>query len=313
MKPLSRLIASVKDLEVQYDEGFALRCDDLRLEGNVFAILGHNGAGKSTFIKSTLGLLQPRRGTLRFEHHDGESITELRPERHMAFCPENGAVFADISVESYLKLWCRIKHRDGAFYRKGGSHFIEKLQIGPLMSKLGRELSKGQRRRVQTAIGFLIQPKLFLFDEPFDGLDVQRSSELAELMACEAAGMSIFLSSHRMDVVERLADSVLVLREGRIIAAGPTVEVAKKLGGTTRRLSGMVDIELALTYVRSALPDCVVNRSGSELSVTGEGDIEGQLYKLGLMEGVRATQQHPTLTDAMSYHLRQVRSVVTSD
>ena len=212
-----------------YDGIAALDIPRLELRGNVIALIGHNGAGKSTFIKGLLGLLPALEGS--FEVCDRVSGCPLVPEDDMAFCPETGAVFSDISVKDYVRLWCRMKQGDGNYYKKAGAEYVELMQLEPLMSKLGRELSKGQRRRVQTAVGFLSRPKLFLFDEPFDGLGVQKTSELADIIRAHSKKMSFVISSHRMDVVERLADQVLVLKDGRLEAAGGVSDVCRKLSG----------------------------------------------------------------------------------
>jgi ABC-type multidrug transport system ATPase subunit len=219
---------SADGLSVRYTDLVALDIGSLEVSGGVIALLGHNGAGKSTLIKTLLGLLDPHRGAISVIGHGG---APLRPELDMAFCPENGAVFADISVERYLQLWCRIKHHDGQFYRKGGSRYVERLSIGELLSKKGRSLSKGQRRRVQTALGFMSEPKLFLFDEPFDGLDVQRTNDLMEIVEEERMHRSFLISSHRMDVMERLSDVCLVLERGRVACAGSVSETRVKLAG----------------------------------------------------------------------------------
>src|SRR5690242_13304508 len=139
----------IRGLSVAYDGHVALESESADIRGNIIAVLGHNGAGKSTLIKSILNLLPLTSGTIRLRYVDDRGVTPLVPEEHMAFCPETGSVFADIPVESYLKLWCRIKHGDAKYYRRGGSHYMELLSLEPLLPKLGRELSKGQRRRVQ--------------------------------------------------------------------------------------------------------------------------------------------------------------------
>lgn len=215
-------------LEVHYRTLQALDIADLRVKGRVVALVGHNGAGKSTLIKTMLGLLSPHRGAIAVSDDTGQKLV---PERDMAFCPENGAVFADISVEHYVKLWCRIKQGDGKHYRKAGSRYIEMLEIAPLLAKKGRELSKGQRRRVQTALGFMGDPKLFLFDEPFDGLDVQRTIQLMEIVEAERSRRAFLISSHRMDVMERVADMVIVLRHGQVACTGSVEHVTRTLIG----------------------------------------------------------------------------------
>jgi ABC-2 type transport system ATP-binding protein len=220
------------DLQVRYAELQALDITRLGASGGVVALLGHNGAGKSTLIKSILGLLEPQRGVVQILDSSG---AVLAPERDMAFCPESGAVFADISVEHYLALWGRIKHNDGRYYRGLGSVYVERLAIAPLLGKKGRELSKGQRRRVQTAIGFMSDPKLFLFDEPFDGLDVQRTNELMEIVEEERKKRCFLISSHRMDVMERLSDDLIVLQEGQVRCEGSLQRVCAELLGTEKR------------------------------------------------------------------------------
>jgi ABC-type multidrug transport system ATPase subunit len=225
---MDEVTISAKALSIRYADLVALDIQSLEVKGGVIALLGHNGAGKSTLIKTLLGLLSPHRGEISVRGNGGAS---LRPEHDMAFCPENGAVFADISVERYLQLWCRIKHNDGDFYRKAGSRYVERLSIAELLSKKGRALSKGQRRRVQTALGFMSDPKLFLFDEPFDGLDVQRTNDLMEIVEEERAHRSFLISSHRMDVMERLSDACLVLEGGRLLFAGDVAASRIKLAG----------------------------------------------------------------------------------
>lgn len=222
----SSIACSISGLAVRYNALQALEIPQLQLEGRVIALIGHNGAGKSTLIKTMLGLLAPHSGHIAVSSGTGELLI---PERDFAFCPENGAVFADIPVEHYVKLWCSITQGDSRHYRKAGSRYIELLELGPLLRKRGRELSKGQRRRVQTALGFMRDPKLFLFDEPFDGLDVQRTIQLMEIVESEREMRSFLISSHRMDVMERVADAVVVLQHGRVACAGTVQDVTRHL------------------------------------------------------------------------------------
>lgn len=221
------LTITVDDLMVRYNQTLALTAHHAEFTGRIIAVIGHNGAGKSTFIKTILGLVRPGRGsvTCTFSHHDEK--VPLLPEKNMAFCPEMGSVFSDIYVEDYIKLWCRMKHHDGSYYKKEGAKYIELLDMAPVMRKRGRELSKGQRRRVQTTIGFLTNPKLFLFDEPFDGLDIIRTQELTDLIDEHSKEMTFIVSSHRMDVMERLADYVVVLKTASLFRSGRLSRCAK--------------------------------------------------------------------------------------
>jgi ABC-2 type transport system ATP-binding protein len=300
---------TAKNLEVNYENFTALKCPEAKMDGTILAVVGHNGAGKSTLIKTILGLLVPKRGNIAVTLHDSEKNYLLTPEDHMAFCPETGSVFADITVETYVKLWCRLKHRDAKFYLKEGSELVEQLELAPLFQKLGRQLSKGQRRRVQTAIGFLCKPKFFLFDEPFDGLDVQRTHELANLIRDHSRKTCFFVSSHRMDVMERLADSLVVLKEGEIIASGPVEKVSATLCGGTYLV--LFDGDSKLEVMRKLFPGALVYPLGRQIAITGKGiedkiineRLQGSGHQLISCEEIR-----PSLVDAMNYHLMALGS-----
>lgn len=304
-KPTLTITAS--NLKVRYNQTLALTADNAEFSGQVVAVIGHNGAGKSTLIKTILGLVRPEKGEVRCSFtHQGE-ITSLVPEQHMAFCPEMGSVFSDIYVEDYIKLWCRMKHRDGSYYKKAGARYIELLDMAPVMRKRGRELSKGQRRRVQTTIGFLTNPKLFLFDEPFDGLDIIRTQELTDLIDEHSKEMTFIVSSHRMDVMERLADYVVVLKNGEFVSYGSLEQVCEDLGGATYFLKLEERQGEAADALRLGLEGCVVNHVGSHLAITGKAAQEEVI--LGIVAGIGGVvvdleKTQPSLVDAMNVHLK---------
>lgn len=298
-----------KDLKVSYDNPFILDCPRETIRGNIIAVLGHNGAGKSTLIKTILGLLPPKQGEFTVTKIGPENSPEkLAPEKDMAFCPETGAVFSDIPVESYIKLWCRIRHGDARYYMKEGSPYIDLLELGPLLPRLGRELSKGQKRRVQTGIGFLLKPSLFLFDEPFDGLDVQKTRELTEIISRHNEKMSFIISSHRMDVIERMADTLVVLREGRIMTHGSVEHVTKKLAGKSYLLNELTDPDQDYSLLKDRFPELLVNKIGNQVNLIGT-PIDIQSVRKALNIAPDQIEEHPiSLVDAMNYHLKTFRA-----
>lgn len=296
------------ELYVDYGEVRALAVPKLSVSGRVIALLGHNGAGKSTFLKALLELLPLRTGSIAA--FDGNGGRRLVPERDLAFCPENGAVFADIPVESYIRLWCRMKKHDANYYRRAGARYIELFEVDTLLRRRGRELSKGQRRRVQSAIGFLTDPRLFLFDEPFDGLDVQRTSELASIVQEEATQRAFVVSSHRMDVVERIADQAIVLANGTLVAAGPMADVVKQLCPHKFVVTNGSAPPALTVSVRQRLPGAHVSHVGEALVIVGTALEEAVVGRVcaellgGVLQIQRAT---PSLIDAMNLHLQQLR------
>lgn len=294
---------------VGYDGNVVLSTGRVDLTGNVIALAGHNGAGKSTFIKALLGLLPPESGIL--QARETESGELLRPDKHMAFCPETGSVFADITVKEYLKLWCRLKAPRGNYFEKEGAELLEALELYPLLGKKGRELSKGQKQRVQTAAGFFTQPTFFLFDEPFDGLDVQRTHELMSIIREFTPQISFLVSSHRMDVVERLADHVIVLQNGRIKTSGPTTEVSQSLCENMFVIHNASTPEALCQQLEEAFPEAFVYLLGQSIRIATSQVSEAQLAEFVSQSdanGAQMTQVSPTLTDAMSLHLRMLKS-----
>jgi ABC-2 type transport system ATP-binding protein len=293
----------LKDLKISYENQVALICKEAQFTGNIIALIGHNGAGKSTFLKTLLGLLLPKEGTV--EVTAGESSAILRPEQDIAFCPESGSVFSDITVRQYVELWCRLKKKEPYFYKtKEGQEVIKQMDMGPLMGKLGRELSKGQRRRVQTAVGFLIEPKLFLIDEPFDGLDVQHTHKLTAFIRSLSQNMAFVISSHRMDVMERLADFVIVLHQGGVKSSGSVSKVAEDLAGRTFVMDADEDHEKVQKILTSTWKESVVNLLGGYITITGDRISIDELSAVTTVDKDKIRIVTPTLVDAMTYHLK---------
>lgn len=304
MVPSFELIAN--NLSVSYDTCVALNIRELNLKGNTIGIIGHNGAGKSTLLKTILGLLIPEKGSIKINFSSDDKKIELLPEEHCAFCPETGAVFADIPVETYVRLWCRVKCNDANYYKKEGKNIIETFSITPLLKKLGRNLSKGEKRRVQTAIGFLTNPKVFLFDEPFDGLDVQRSHELTELLKERQNTTTFLISSHRMDIIERIADIIIVLKKGEVIACGSVETVTRLLAGSTVLISNISNLPEVTVALKEAFSASLISQIGSSLSVTGLDVTKDKVEKVTtlLKDSPFIEELRPSLVDAMNYHLR---------
>jgi len=306
-----RIRIHAENLSVSYQDFQALRIDELEVEGKIIAIIGHNGSGKSTLIKTLLGLLEPRSGEVIVSQQRAKEEVVLVPEHDMAFSPETGAIFADLSVESYLKLWCRIKRGNGNYYRKQGRTYLERLDITQLLPKLGRELSKGERRRVQIAVGFLCQPNLFLFDEPFDGMDIAQSNHLSSVMLNESEKMAMIVSSHRMEVVERLADLIIVLRQGRVLTVGSLEEVCQTLSGMSVIISKGQNTKIHFSALSKLLHEeyesCLIHQVGNQLMVTGrevsEESLQGFLLRTRIGE-MDYRVARPSLVDAMHYHLK---------
>lgn len=294
-----------------YNRTPVLSLPDISINGRVIAVAGHNGAGKSTFLKAMLGLLPPLTGKLKLNAADG---THFIPEKDMAFCPESGSVFLDIKVQDYLKLWSRLKRNCPKYiFSNEGQILLKSLELDPLLKKKGRELSKGQRQRVQIAAGFIAKPKLFLFDEPFDGLDVQRTQELMQLISSKTDNINFIISSHRMDVIERLADKIIIIDHGKVCHSGEIGEVSKALCGDIFQISEANEPSRLANDIQSNFPEAYVYFSGDLIRIVSPKITESELKMFLATAGFkielgRFSKLTPSLTDAMGYHLKQLRN-----
>lgn len=309
-RPLIKIAAS--NLMVSYSDRVALDLPSLSVEGSVIGIIGENGAGKSTLIRSLLGLTPPSRGSCSATLTTSKGQQLLVPEDDMAFCPEVGAVFADVKVADYLSFWCRLKRKNPHYFKTEGRALLEQLDIEPLLRKRGRELSKGQKRRVQTAVAFLSNPSLLLFDEPFDGLDLKRSSELSELITAASAKHSFIISSHRMDIMQEIADSLILLHEGRLVSSGSIQVLCAEVAGATWRVSGAAALtnQSDSPEIRASLElGCHLLKITSDcFELTGHNlsaeRVTTTLHTFGLRQ-FNLTQSIPSLVQAIHSHMHK--------
>jgi ABC-2 type transport system ATP-binding protein len=189
--------------------------DDVSIEipeGSVFGLLGPNGAGKTSTFKCMLGLASPTSGEVRF---DGKA---LRPEtfEQLAYVPERSALYEWMSAAEHLEMQKR------AFKRYNEKRAGELMQLFSLDGrKRVRNMSKGMRTALSVVLAFALEPEIMVLDEPTSGLDpVNQRSVLKLIIDASARGTTIVLSSHQIGQVERAADHIAVLKNGRIALSG---------------------------------------------------------------------------------------------
>ncbi len=193
----------------------AVRGLDARVEqGSVVGFLGPNGAGKSTTIRMMLGLSVPTAGTVRVF---GTDPREPAVRGRIGYVPGELRLDDRMTVAETLESWGRLRDHRETSYR---DELIERLSVD--QSKRVASLSTGNRRKVALVGALMARPELLILDEPTNGLDPLVQHELLTILG-EAAGSgaTIFLSSHVLSEVERVADSAIVIRQGEIVADGP--------------------------------------------------------------------------------------------
>jgi len=219
----------IHGLSKSYGQTRAL--SDLELEvrpGEVFGFLGPNGAGKTTTIRLLLALQRPTAGRLLvFGLDPGRAGPELH--RRIGYLPGDLELYPRMTAREHIEWFARVRGGDALRTAHG---LVERLDV--VADRPVRELSKGNRQKVGLVLAFMHGPELLILDEPTSGLDPLMQNEFERLVR-EAAGegRTVFLSSHELDEVQRLADRVAIVRAGRLVATD-TVQGLRR--GTPEKL-----------------------------------------------------------------------------
>jgi branched-chain amino acid transport system ATP-binding protein len=219
---------SLSGVDALYGESHVLHGVSFALEpGRVLALLGRNGAGKTTCLNVIVGFLAPRNGEIRLS---GESITRLPPEaisrKGVGFVPQGRRVFPSLTVREHLLVARRV--RDGG----ARSWTIERVfELFPALATRQRQhagsLSGGEQQMLAIGRALMGNPRVLLMDEPSEGLAPVIVAELGRTIArLKQEGQSIVLVEQNVSLAFSLADDVVVLNTGRVVFAGPTAEVA---------------------------------------------------------------------------------------
>src|ERR1051325_10344959 len=212
----------VRDLRKSYGDKAAVDGVDLEVpRGSFFGFLGPNGAGKSTTIRMLTGLIPADSGSIELLGFKmpGE---ELEIKRRIGLVPDESLLFDRLTGAEFLEFVGRMYglERRAAIERARGLLDLFQLEID---RKIIAEYSKGMRKRVAMAASLIHHPELFLMDEPFEGVDAVGARLMKDILQDQVRrGATIFLTSHVLEVVERLCDRVAIINEGRIVIEGET-------------------------------------------------------------------------------------------
>ena len=225
--------------------------EDLSFEvhsGDIFALLGPNGAGKTTTIKIILGMLKPDRGEVWF---DGRQVSfeENGYKARTGYVPENSALYETLSGREYLEFIGNLHHLPADLVRRKSNQLLDLLGFGDAGSRLIREYSKGMKQKILIASALMHDPDLLILDEPFSGLDANAVSVFREVFREQAKkGKAIIFCSHILEVVERLVNRILIIKDGKSLVSGTPDEVIRQTGHASldrafNDLTGASDID----------------------------------------------------------------------
>ena len=199
---------------------------NLRVDaGQFFGFLGPNGAGKSTTIKMLTGLLAPTSGTIRIL---GEDLKQNSADvkRQIGVVPEGMALFGSLTAEEYLRFVGRMYGLDRATTMQRTQELLDFMHLADEQKKLITDFSHGMQKKLALAAAVIHGPKVLFLDEPFEGVDAVAAGTLkAMLLRMIARGATIFLTSHVLEIVERLCTHVAIIHRGQLVAQGSLEEL----------------------------------------------------------------------------------------
>lgn len=206
--------------------------DNLNLsihQGETFALLGVNGAGKTTAIKMLCCLVHPTSGTALVMGQDILSES-LAVKELINVSPQETAVAPNLSVRENLELICSLYGLDKSSRKKRSSEIMESLSLTPVAEKRAGTLSGGWMRRLSIAMALITEPKILFLDEPTLGLDVLARRELWELIESLKGKMTVILTTHYLEEAEALADRIGIMVSGKLVALGTAAQLKAKAG-----------------------------------------------------------------------------------
>ncbi len=193
--------------------------------GQFFGFLGPNGAGKSTTIKMLTGLLAPTSGTISIL---GEELTAetVALKRQIGVVPEGLALFGRLTAPEYLRFVGRMYGLDAGTTARRTEELLDFMSLSAESSKLVTDFSHGMQKKLALAAAVIHGPKVLFLDEPFEGVDAIAAGTLkAMLQGMIARGATIFLTSHVLEIVERLCTHVAIIQKGSLVAQGSLEEL----------------------------------------------------------------------------------------
>ena len=220
----------INDLKLTYKNGHqAIRNISLEIENGMFGLLGHNGAGKSSLMKTIVGLQKPTSGSILFNGVDIVSNPDYI-KKHLGFLPQDFGVYPKVSAYNLLEHLALIKGIKDPTERKNQiQYLLEKVNLWDFKDKEVHTFSGGMKQRFGVAQALLGNPKIIIVDEPTAGLDPEERNRFNTLLNDISAEVIVILSTHLVEDVKNLCSEMTIMSQGQILKTGKPKDLISEL------------------------------------------------------------------------------------
>jgi ABC-type uncharacterized transport system, ATPase component len=282
--------------------------DNVSLEiepGEVFGFLGANGAGKTTAMRIVLDILRPDSGTIAW---NGRLNTEVSRDI-WGYLPEERGLYAKMKVLDQLVFFAKLHGVKPRKAERETRDWLERFRIPEYADRRAEQLSKGNQQKIQFIAAILHDPQVLLMDEPFTGLDPVNAALLKEaFQEMKDRGKTLVFSTHQMETVEELCQSIAILDRGRVVVGGTVRDVRRSTGRQVVRLA--VEGDSQIDWLGSLDGVCVTRRGQdyTEAEVS-PGQDPGSVLQAALARGCKIRQfeiADPSLEQIFIEHVGQL-------
>ncbi|MGR3763423.1 ABC transporter ATP-binding protein [Rossellomorea sp. NS-SX7] len=261
--------------------------------GEMFGFLGANGAGKTTTFRMVLGLLDPTAGEINW---NGRGI-DYASSGEIGYLPEERGLYPKMKVKDQIVYLARLRGMDKKYILKELSYWLERFNIPQYLDKKVEELSKGNQQKIQFISSVIHKPKLLILDEPFSGLDPVNVELLKDAVReIKKEGTTIVFSSHRMEHVEELCESLCIMHHGRPVVHGGLKDIKRSFG----KKNVVIHADFDLTYLQdfNGVTKFRETTEGVMLQVESEEAAEGLFHHTAQKGFLRKFElEDPSLND----------------
>jgi ABC-2 type transport system ATP-binding protein len=271
--------------------------------GRIFGLLGANGAGKTTSMRIVLDILRPDAGTVTWQ---GTPNTDL-PRRTWGYLPEERGLYPRMEVGEQLRFFASLYGVSDADARREIGEWLDRFRIPDYLGRRVEELSKGNQQKIQFLAAILHDPDVLIMDEPFTGLDPVNVRLLKEaFLEMKARGKTLIFSTHQMETVEELCETIAIVDQGRVVVSGTVRDVKRAMNRQVVRLATDGDDNGAAWLAELPGVEVTADRQDFlELRVPADQDPE-LILRRALERGDRVTRfeiSDPSLEEVFVEHV----------